>query len=130
MPLISAGTKIMLEEEELKFCSSVPSLGATPSEVEVTSLQDTAKTTIAGIKEYDSLEFEFFYDTEQFAKLHPLADGKTNRTITVEFTDGLKVVIKGAVSLALGSVAVNEALTYTLTISLSEDMTYTLPEQA
>ena len=128
MPLISMGTKVKLDGEELQFCSAIPALGASPSEVEVTCLTDTARTNIAGIKEYDSLEFEFFYDTEQYKKLHPLADGKTERELTVEFTDGLIVTITGQVSIAMGAVAVNEALTYTLTISLSKDMETTLPQ--
>lgn len=128
MPMISVGTKVKLDAEELQFCYAIPELGASPSEVEVTCLTDTSKTTIAGIKEYDSLEFEFYYDTEQYKKLHPLADGKTKRELTVEFTDGLIVTITGTVSIAMGSVAVNEALTYRLIIALSEDMETTLPQ--
>lgn len=39
MALISAGTKIMLDEEELHFCESTPALGASPSEIDVTALR-------------------------------------------------------------------------------------------
>ena len=127
MALISSGTKIMLDEEELHFCSSTPSLGANPSEVDVTALENYNKITVPGIKEFDSMEFEFFYDTEQFKKLHPLCDNKTDHVITVEFTDGLKVKLTGKLSVALASASVNEALKYTLTISLSADVETILP---
>lgn len=127
MALISAGTKILLDEEELHFCESTPALGASPSEVDVTALENQNKITVPGIKEFDSMEFSFFYDTEQFKKLHPLCDNKTDHEITVEFTDGLKVKLTGKLSVALASASVNEALKYTLTISLSQDVETILP---
>jgi hypothetical protein len=82
---------------------------------------------VPGIKEFDSMEFSFFYDTEQYKKLHPMCDNKTDHTITVEFTDGLKIKLTGKLSVALSSASVNEPLKYTLTISLSKDVETTLP---
>lgn len=134
MALISAGTKIFLDEEleigkkELKFCESTPALGASPSEVDVTSLENMNKVTIPGIKEFDSMEFSFFYDTEQYKALHPLCDNRTDHTITVQFPDGLKVKLTGKLSVALSSASVNEAIKYTLTISLSKDVETVLPQ--
>lgn len=133
MAMISAGTKILLDEEkdggkELKYCESTPSLGANPSEVDVTALENMNKITVPGIKEFDSMEFSFFYDTEQFKELHPLCDNKTDHTITVQFPDGLKVKLTGKLSVALSSASVNEAVKYTLTISLSKDVETVLPE--
>lgn len=128
MAMISAGTKILLDEEELHFCESTPELGATPSEVEVTALENHNKLTVPGIKEFDSMDFSFFYDTEQFKKLHPLCDNQTDHVITVEFPDGLKIKLTGKLSVALSSAAVNEALKYTLTVSLSADVETVLPE--
>lgn len=128
MAMISAGTKILLDEEELHYCESTPELGATPSEVEVTALENHNKLTVPGIKEFDSMDFTFFYDTEQFKKLHPLCDNKTNHVITVEFPDGLKVKLTGKLSVALSSASVNEAVKYTLTVSLSADVETVLPE--
>jgi hypothetical protein len=128
MAMISAGTKILLDEEELHFCESTPELGATPSEVEVTALENHNKLTVPGIKEFDSMDFTFFYDTEQFKKLHPLCDNKTDHEIVVEFPDGLKIKLTGKLSVALSSASVNEALKYTLTVSLSADVETALPE--
>lgn len=133
MAMISAGTKILLDEEqdggkELKFAESTPSLGASPSEVDVTALENMNKITVPGIKEFDSMEFSFFYDTEQYKMLHPLCDNKTDHTITVQFPDGLKVKLTGKLSVALSSASVNEAIKYTLTISLSKDVETVLPE--
>lgn len=133
MAMISAGTKILLDEEqdggkELKYCESTPSLGANPSEVDVTALENMNKITVPGIKEFDSMEFSFFYDTAQFKELHPLCDNKTDHTITVQFPDGLKVKLTGKLSVALSSASVNEAVKYTLTISLSKDVETVLPE--
>lgn len=127
MAMISAGTKILLDEEELHYCESTPELGATPSEVEVTALENHNKLTVPGIKEFDSMDFTFFYDTAQFKKLHPLCDNQTDHVITVEFPDGLKIKLTGKLSVALSSAAVNEALKYTLTVSLSADVETVLP---
>lgn len=127
MAMISAGTKILLDDEELHFCESTPELGATPSEVEVTALENHNKLTVPGIKEFDSMDFTFFYDTAQFKKLHPLCDNQTDHVITVEFPDGLKIKLTGKLSVALSSAAVNEALKYTLTVSLSADVETVLP---
>ena len=128
MAMISAGTKILLDDEELHYCESTPELGATPSEVEVTALENHNKLTVPGIKECDSMDFTFFYDTQQFKKLHPLCDNKTDHVITVEFPDGLKIKLTGKLSVALSSASVNEALKYTLTVSLSADVETVLPE--
>lgn len=128
MAMISAGTKILLDEEELHYCESTPELGATPSEVEVTALENHNKLTVPGIKEFDSMDFTFFYDTEQFKKLHPLCDNQTDHVITVEFPDGLKIKLTGKLSVALSSASVNEAIKYTLTVSLSADVETVLPE--
>lgn len=128
MALISAGTKIMLDEEELHFCESTPALGASPSEIDVTALENYNKVTVPGIKEFDSMEFSFFYDTEQYKKLHPLCDNETDHVISVEFTDGLIVKLTGKLSVALSSASVNEALKYTLTVSLSKDVETVLPQ--
>lgn len=127
MAMISAGTKILLDEEELHYCESTPELGATPSEVEVTALENHNKLTVPGIKEFDSMDFTFFYDTEQFKKLHPLCDNQTDHVITVEFPDGLKIKLTGKLSVALSSASVNEAVKYTLTVSLSADVETVLP---
>lgn len=127
MAMISAGTKILLDEEELHYCESTPELGATPSEVEVTALENHNKLTVPGIKEFDSMDFTFFYDTEQFKKLHPLCDNQTDHVITVEFPDGLKIKLTGKLSVALSSASVNEAIKYTLTVSLSADVETVLP---
>lgn len=134
MAMISAGTRILLDEaqdgggKELKYCESTPSLGASPSEVDVTALENMNKITVPGIKEFDSMEFSFFYDTEQYKELHPLCDNKTDHTITVVFPDQLKVKLTGKLSVALSSASVNEAVKYTLTISLSKDVETVLPE--
>lgn len=133
MAIISAGTQIILDKEaegevELRYCESTPELGATPSEVDVTALENHNKITVPGIKEFDSMDFTFFYDTEQFKKLHPLCDNKTDHTISVVFPDGLEVKLTGKLSVALSSAAVNEAVKYTLTVSLSEDVETILPQ--
>lgn len=133
MAMISAGTQIILDKEaegelELHFCESTPELGAAPSEVDVTALENHNKITVPGIKEFDSMDFTFFYDTEQFKQLHPLCDNKTDHTVSVIFPDGLEVKLTGKLSVALSSAAVNEAVKYTLTVSLSADVETILPQ--
>lgn len=127
MALLSAGTTLKLNETELKFCVSVPSLGGSSETVDVTALEDAQTKSIAGLKEFDELEFTFWYDTAQFKTVHPLCDGKTQHTMTVEFPDGLTAELKGTMQIALTGAEVGEALQYTITVFLSEDLKITLP---
>lgn len=125
MALLSAGTTIKLEENTLSYCVSVPTLGGSNETVDVTSLEDTTTKSIAGLKEFDELEFTFWYDTAQFKTVHPLCDGKTEHTMTITFPDGLKAELTGTMTIALTGAEVGEALQYTITVFLSEDMKIT-----
>lgn len=127
MALLSAGTTLTLDDQALQFCASVPSLGGSSETVDVTALEDSQTKSIAGLKEFDELEFTFWYDTVQFKTVHPLCDGKTEHTIAVTFPDGLKAKLTGTLTIALTGAEVGEALQYTITIFLSKDLEITLP---
>lgn len=103
-----------------------PELGGAPEKVEVTTLADSARRYIAGVKEYGDLAFTFLYDntasTGSFAIAHEL-EGDGVKYWEVSFPDGTKFHFTGECSCAVSGGAVNAALTFTLNIALNSDIT-------
>lgn len=95
-------------------------LGGETDSIEVTTLADSAHVYVGGLKNYgDSLTFKFLYEREQFLTLQGFNEECAWR---VNFTDDLTCDFKGGCSVKLDSVAVNSALTYTLSIKPSSEM--------
>lgn len=103
-----------------------PQLGGAPEKVEVTTLEDSARRYIAGVKEYGDLAFTFLYDntasTGAFAIVSAL-DEDTVYDWEVEFPDGTKFDFSGQCSWAISGGGVNAALTFSLNIALNSDIT-------
>lgn len=106
---------------------SIPDLGATPEQIDVTCMQDTAKRYMNGIKDYGSLEFGFLYDSTQFATLDALAGSTVHFKLEISDTSGgtasTTFNFSGEPAVRLNGAGVNEALKYTLAIALNSDIT-------
>ena len=122
----------------------VPDIGGTTEKVDVTTLADTSRQYINGIKDYGELTFKFVYDglccddtggekISNYQFLYDLFEGrnaggdgpkkwklqyKSTPTRHFEFT------FDGYGSLSMDSASVNSALTFTLTITLASDVQY------
>ena len=111
---------------------SIPSLGGEPERVDITTLKDTSRHYLTGIKDYGELEFTFLYvpasgtgqsaTASNYSLARAQADG-TEKTITLTLRTGISFTIKGTISVSLNEANVNEAYTFTLTVGLTDDIT-------
>ena len=106
---------------ELTNLQEIPELGGETEAIEITTLADAAHKYTDGIKNYgDSLAFTFLYEKEQFTTLQSLGEV----TWKVTLPDGTTCSFNGKGSVKLAGVGVNAALTYTLSIKPTSDMTW------
>lgn len=128
----------------------VPELGGTPETIEVTTLADTSKKYIKGLRDFGELSFSFLYGEkvqycDDDGKLLPyqldgnvpyytvfryLKDFENVDKIVdwkLEFPDGTSFEFSGAVSVIMAGASVNSPLTCTVTITLNSDMAITYP---
>ena len=106
---------------DLTNLQEIPELGGETEAIEITTLADAAHKYTDGIKNYgDSLAFTFLYEKEQFTTLQSLGEV----TWRVTLPDGTTCSFSGNGSVKLAGVGVNAALTYTLSIKPTSDMTW------
>ena len=125
--LLSKGTKLSYTPHgatggtptEIVGISTVPEIGADPEKVDVTTLADSKKKSIAGLQDASSLAFSAIYKGANFKAVNALSS-TTNYDWTVTYPDGMTVTFTGQPSLKLGSAEVNGALKFTLTIVVSD----------
>lgn len=103
-----------------------PDLGAAAEQVEVTTLADANRRYINGIKDFGTLDFTFLYDgaseDSAFKKLHALEVAGNPVDFKVELPDGITVTFSGFASVTIAGGAVNDAMTFTLSINLNSDL--------
>ena len=128
MAVISKGIKLSYKTSgsgstftALTNLQEIPDLGGETEAVEITTLADAAHKYTDGIKNYgDALGFKFLYEGTQFTTLN----GMTSADWKVELPDGEACTFSGNCSVKLDGVGVNAALTYTLSIRPSSEMTW------
>jgi hypothetical protein len=106
----------------------IPEMGAVAEKVEVTTLADTAKKYINGIKDYGELVFKFLYANGVSDSYKLLAAKEAAGTVAaykVTFPDNTTFVFSGFVSCKIDSAAVNAALTFSASIALNTAITIT-----
>lgn len=112
-----------LGEDLMEF----PDLGASAEQVDVTTLADSARRYINGIKDFGSLDFKFLYDgaAEQgaYKQLKALETANEVVEFKILLPDGIALGFKGFVSVTIAGGAVGDAMTFTLTINLNSDIT-------
>lgn len=107
---------------ELTDLQEIPDLGGEAEAIEITTLGDAAHMYMDGILNYgDSLAFKFLYAKTQFSTLQALTGESTWK---VELPDGESCSFTGSSSIKLDGVGVNAALTYTLSIKPTSEMTW------
>lgn len=115
----------------IDYLMSVPELGGDPEQVEVTTLQDSVKKYIPGIREPGDLTFQFLYDNEKatsnFRILKGLQDAGAATEFKVVFPDGTEWKFNALVSVKINSGEVNSALTFTAGMMLQSEFEITHP---
>lgn len=109
----------------------VPELGGTVEKIEVTTLADSSKRYINGIKDYGDLAFKFLYDnsseTASYRVLRGLEEAETIDEYKVTLPDETTFTFTAQVSTKIDSSTINGALTFTATLALNSDMEITNP---
>lgn len=121
----------------------VPDIGGTTEKIDVTTLADTSRQYINGIKDYGELTFKFIYDglccdgnpgnsekISNYQYLYSVFDqsGNEPNRWKIEYngtpTRKFSFTFDGYGSLTMDAMSVNSALTFTLTITLASDIAY------
>ncbi len=124
--LLSKGIRLKANDTALTNLLSIPDIGGSVEKVEITTLADGSRRYINGIKEYGELAFEFVYDnntaTDDFRVLSTMEAAGTAVDFELAFPDGTKFMFSGQVSLVIAGKGVNEAMTFTMNVSLNSDI--------
>lgn len=116
---------------ELGLLMEVPELGGEPEQVEVTTLKDSVRKYIPGIKDLGDLAFSFLYDnsgpTSNYRVLKGFQDANESKWFRVEYPDGTTHDFQAYVNVRMDSAAVNAALTFTATFYLQSEIEVTDP---
>ena len=112
---------------------TVPEMGGTPEQIDVTNLEDSHKRSILGIQDTGTLDFEFYATEDEADTTAQIRDtwnilrGYQSAGDTMmwklEYPDGEGFTWKGKCSLRRQSVGVNSAIKFTLTVGLETELT-------
>lgn len=127
--LLSKGTKLSYKSGGSSFTNleglqSTPELGGDPEQVETTTLADAKKKYIAGLQDVDTLEYGFLYDSTVFGALEALQVADTTCDWEQSFPDNSKFTFRGRPTVKMGAAEPNGALTFTLSIVVSDGPDY------
>lgn len=108
---------------ELTNLQEVPEIGNGEKElVDVTVLTDDVKKSIAGLGDSaQTLAFKFLYVKEQFTTLIGMT---TSCSWKVDMPDGINATFTGTPSVRFDSATPNNAVTYTLSISVESEVVF------
>lgn len=116
---------------KLTCINSFPDLGSAPEQIDTTTLCNTFRTYIPGVQDTGALEFECWYTPEVYAELSALAGVDTPYAVWFGGTDGStptgsngKFSFSGDLRVNVNGGGVNEAVSMTITIFPSTDITF------
>lgn len=112
---------------------TVPEMGGTPEQIDVTNLEDSHKRSILGIQDNGTLDFEFYATEDETDTQEQVRDTwnilrgyQTAGTVLnwkLEYPDGEGFTWKGKCSVRRQSVGVNQAVKITLTVGIESELT-------
>lgn len=128
---IKLSHKVAAVETEILNLLEIPELGGKVDKVETTTLADSAKKYIAGIKDYGDLEFKFIYDnstaTSNYRVLKAMETAGTINEFVITFPDLTKFTFSGTVMTSIDSAKVGDVLQFSMSLTLSTDIVATNP---
>lgn len=111
----------------------VPDIGGSADKVDVTTLADENYKYINGIKDFGDLAFKFVYDNTETQSNYRLCRKleETGEAVDwkVTFPDNTEFTFSGEASTAIDGAGVNDALTFTLNITLNSDIVVKNPTE-
>lgn len=124
--LVATGTKLEIAEpggtdyKQVADVKTIPALGGAPQEVDVTTLSDTRAKQIEGIEAATTAAFSVQYKGPSWNEVNAKAGDRKQYNWRVTYPDGMTSTFTGSFTVQFGEVAVNGALTYTLTVTISD----------
>ena len=119
------------EFTELKYLMEVPEFGGAPEKIDVTTLADTVKKYVTGIKDLGDLVFKFLYDnseaTSNFRVLKGLEKANTETKFQIEYPDHTAHEFSAIPSVKMDAGTINGALTFSATMVVTSDIEVTNP---
>lgn len=126
MPRTTVGVKLGFKTTGSTYTNlpnlfGVPSLGGSPSAIDITTLTDTIEKKMPGIRSYgDSLDFNFFYDAGEsnssFDALSALDNAETPTSFRVTLPDGTAFDFTAFVTVSLSEIEGNDAIKFTASL--------------
>jgi hypothetical protein len=111
----------------------IPEVGGEAEKIDVTTLSDTTKKYIPGVKDLGDMAFKFLYDNSKATSNYRVLKGaETAKTIVdfkLEYPDKTSHAFSALVSVKMDSVSVNSPLTFTASFSLQSEVAVTDPAQ-
>ncbi len=112
---------------DLPNLQTTPELGGTPEKIDVTTLADSFRRYVNGVKDYGDLDFVFLYDGDQATSSYKMLKTIENKDTAFRVTlpDSSTFDFTAAVIVKMGAAEVDGALTFTGSFALSSDVTWT-----
>ncbi|MFT8916560.1 MAG: phage tail tube protein [Oenococcus sp.] len=110
---------------EVAGVNTIPDIGQAPETIDVTSLSDTKRKSVAGIANAQNLAFGVIYKGTNFSSLIAKDGDGVQYSWRITYPDGMTVTFKGSFALTIQNLAVNGAVTFTITVVVSDGPNYT-----
>ena len=108
--MLSKGITLKLDETLIEGLKSTAELSESTEKVEVTTLSNSNKVYINGLKDFgDSLDYTCVYSKTEFMAVRAMQDGEKH-AVEIMYPDGLKVTLDAFVAVVLSGAEVNAAL--------------------
>lgn len=123
--LASIGIKLSADGTDLPNLQSTPDIGGTPEKIDVTTLADSTRQYVNGVKDPGDLDFVFLYDKDQENSSYETLSGKVGDPDTkyvLTLPDNSTFTFTADVSLRLNAAEVNGAITYTASFALQSEI--------
>lgn len=128
--MLTNGITLKLNSELLKGLQEVPELGVEPEKVEVTTLDSKNKVYEFGIGDAPDLAYTFLFDNSEDGSYRKLRELETSQEVGEfehTYPDGTSFTFSGYVSTKISGGGINSALTFTLNIAITTDLTIKNP---
>ena len=118
------------KDNEIRFLMEVPEFGATPEKIDVTTLGDSVKKYIPGIKDYGDLVFKFLYEKENdgnYRLMKKWDDAGKTVAFQINYPDDTAHVFTAIPAVKMDAGAINGALTFSSTMLLQSTIVEGVP---
>lgn len=122
----SIGTTVVIDGDELTNIQSIGELGGDAADIDVTNLKDRETSLLPGVKAVPSIDIVCFKEKEEggnYEWMRTMESDAAPVPVTITFPDSTGVSFNARVKTKLGAVAINGAITFTVSLYKTGDFT-------